>query len=78
MSQDPSGTYRLIIEQPSTTSVFSGDFAPGSITANPLSALKRTFVGSLVPLEVYQVNASQHASPQALCDQLQKYNPGEA
>jgi hypothetical protein len=75
LAQDATGGFRLIIERPTTTSVFSGDFAPGTLTANPLSQLKRTFVGNLVPLEVYQVNSSA-LSPQALCEKLQKYNPG--
>ena len=75
LAQDDAGGFRLIIERPTTTSVFSGDFAPGALTANPLSQLKRTFVGNLVPLEVYQVNSSA-LSPQALCEKLQKYNPG--
>lgn len=76
MTQADFDNYKLIIQRSNTAGVFSGDFSPGAHTANPLSALQRTFVGSLLPLEVFHVNSSV-LSPQALCEQLKKYNSGE-
>ena len=71
---DDSG-YRLIIQRPHATAVFSGDFNHGKSRADPLTAFQRTFVGSIVPLEVFAVNNST-LSPQKLCQSLQKDNPG--
>ncbi|CAK0786319.1 hypothetical protein CVIRNUC_009532 [Coccomyxa viridis] len=70
---DDSG-YRLIIQRPHATAVFSGDFNHGKSRADPLTAFQRTFVGSIVPLEVFAVNNST-LSPQKLCQSLQKNNP---
>ena len=70
------GNFKLLIQRSNTAGVFSGDFSPGAHVADPLSALTRTFVGSLVPLEVFHVNSSV-LSPQALCEQLKKFNSGE-
>ena len=74
LQADDSG-YRLIIQRPHATAVFSGDFNHGKSRADPLTALQRTFVGSIVPLEVFAVNNST-LSPQKLCQSLQKNNPG--
>jgi hypothetical protein len=40
-----------------------------------LAALQRTFVGSIVPLEIFEVTNTT-LSPQAFCEFLQKFNPG--
>ncbi|CAL8463962.1 g3497 [Coccomyxa elongata] len=66
--------FRLLIQRPNSAGVFSGDFNGGKTEADPLSALQRTFAGSIIPLEVFNVNASL-LSPQALCRYLQKFNP---
>ena len=68
--------FRLLIQRPNSAGVFSGDFNGGKTEADPLTALQRTFAGSIVPLEVFQVNTSL-LSPQALCEFLIKFNPGE-
>jgi hypothetical protein len=73
--QSQSEDYRLLIQRPHATAVFSGDFKNGKSSIDPLDALQRTFVGSLVPLEVFAVNNST-LSPQKLCEYLQKFNPG--
>ena len=75
LQADDSG-YRLIIQRPHATAVFSGDFNHGKSRADPLTALQRTFVGSIVPLEVFDVNNST-LSPQKLCQYLQRNNPGK-
>ena len=75
LTQGNFGNFRLIVQRSNTAGVFSGDFSPGAHVANPLSALQRTFVGSLVPLEVFHVNSSV-LSPQALCEKLKKFNSG--
>ena len=77
LTQGSFGNYKLIIQRSNEAGVFSGDFSPGAHVADPLSSLQRTFVGSLLPLEVFHVNSSV-LSPQALCEQLRKYNSGEA
>ncbi|EIE18942.1 subtilisin-like protein [Coccomyxa subellipsoidea C-169] len=66
--------FRLLIQRPNSAGVFSGDFNGGKTEADPLTALQRTFAGSIVPLEVFQVNTSL-LSPQALCEFLIKFNP---
>ena len=73
--QSQAEDYRLLIQRPHATAVFSGDFKNGKSSIDPLDALQRTFVGSLVPLEVFAVNNST-LSPQKLCQYLQKFNPG--
>ena len=75
--QGAADDFRLLIQRPHATSVFSGDFDHGKSRADPLSSLQRTFAGSIVPLEVFAVNNST-LSPHQLCEYLQKFNPGEA
>ncbi len=67
--------FKLMIQRPDTAGVFSGDFSGGKSVVDPLSALQRTFVGSIVPLEVFQVTNAT-LGPQAFCEFLQKFNPG--
>ena len=75
VTQGVFDNFRLLIQRPNSAGVFSGDFNGGKTEADPLSALQRTFAGSVIPLEVFSVNASP-LSPQALCQYLQKFNPG--
>ena len=75
--QGAGDDYRLLIQRPHATAVFSGDFDHGKSRADPLSSLQRTFAGSIVPLEVFAVNNST-LSPHQLCEYLQRFNPGEA
>lgn len=75
VTQGVFDNFRLLIQRPNSAGVFSGDFNGGKTEADPLSALQRTFAGSIIPLEVFSVNASP-LSPQALCQYLQKFNPG--
>ena len=74
--QGDGNDFRLLIQRPHATAVFSGDFDNGKSRADPLTALQRTFVGSIVPLEVFAVNNST-LSPNKLCQYLQKFNPGK-
>ena len=74
--QGAADDFRLLIQRPHATAVFSGDFDHGKSRADPLSSLQRTFAGSIVPLEVFAVNNST-LSPHQLCEYLQKFNPGE-
>ena len=74
--QGTADDFRLLIQRPRATGVFSGDFDHGKSRADPLSSLQRTFAGSLVPLEVFSVNNST-LSPHQLCEYLQRFNPGE-
>ncbi|CAL5226790.1 g9651 [Coccomyxa viridis] len=72
--QGAADDFRLLIQRPHATAVFSGDFDHGKSRADPLSSLQRTFAGSIVPLEVFAVNNST-LSPHQLCEYLQKFNP---
>jgi hypothetical protein len=77
VTQGVFDNFRLLIQRPNSAGVFSGDFNNGAKSeTDPLTALQRTFAGSIVPLEVFQVNTSL-LSPHALCDYLRKFNPGE-
>lgn len=75
VTQGVFDSFRLLIQRPNTAGVFSGDFQGGKTESDPLTALQRTFAGSIVPLEIFNVNASL-LSPQALCQYLKKFNPG--
>lgn len=65
-----------MVQRPNSAGVFSGDFNGGKSAVDPLTALQRTFVGSIVPLEIFQVTNTS-LGPKAFCEFLRKFNPGE-
>jgi len=73
--------FKLMIHRPdSETGVFSGDFTgPGQALAAgakaAVASLHQAFKGTLVPLEVYNVNHTT-LSPAQLCKYLRELNPG--
>lgn len=83
-----AGAFRILIQRPDATGVFSGDF--GNSTDNStegLASLQRSFAGEYVPLEVFDVNAGNGTdeeggtgslTPTQLCEYLKEQNPGTA
>ena len=70
------GQFRILINRPSKTGVFSGDFNHGANQSdNAVATLNRTFSGSAVGLEVFSV-ASELLSPAQLCASLKDTNEG--
>ena len=81
-----SGSYRLLIQRPVSTGVFSGDFGNsthGNSTSNStVASLQPSFTGQYTNLEVVDVNAttstgSTSLTPAQLCAYLKSQNPGE-
>lgn len=77
------GAFRILIQRPDSTGVFSGDFTnkTSDSGADNLASVKRSFAGEYVPLEVYDVdtstgNGTSDLSPAQLCAYLKEQNPG--
>lgn len=72
------GQFRILINRPSKTGVFSGDFNHGTNQSdNAIATLNRTFSGSAVGLEVFSV-ASEQLTPAQLCASLKDNNEGDS
>ena len=75
-----SGSYRLLIQRPDSTGVFSGDFNHGNSSA--VASVQPSFTGQYTNLEVLNVNATNSSSgnetltPAQLCAYLKAQNPG--
>lgn len=71
------GQFRILINRPTKTGVFSGDFNHGTNQSdNAVATLNRTFTGKSVGLEVFSV-VSDQLSPAQLCASLKNSNEGE-
>ena len=73
------GAYRLLIQRPDSTGVFSGDFNTNSSAS--VASLQPSFTGQYTNLEVVDVNAtnstgSASLTPAQLCAYLKAQNPG--
>ena len=79
-----SSHYRLLIQRPDSTGVFSGDFTNSSTPKGTVASLQPSFTGQYTNLEVLNVNATNTSSgnetltPAQLCAYLKAQNPGKA
>ena len=77
-----SGSYRLLIQRPDSTGVFSGDFNSNATSNGSVASLQPSFTGQYTNLEVLNVNATNSSSgnetltPAQLCAYLKAQNPG--
>ena len=72
------GQFRILINRPTKTGVFSGDFNHGTNQSeNAVATLNRTFSGTAVGLEVFSV-VSEQLSPAELCASLKDSNEGKS